>query len=118
MAGNSPLSGFVDEWIRYLALRDHRIWEFTDQPDVLRSRNGKGTAYRWLLLRAKHATRRLTPIERENIVRELRNGQQMGEQVFVVVRFDRPQGKVIAYPAAMALQAGRLRSNKGGIPWD
>ncbi len=112
-----PLRNFVSEWACYLAQRGHRVSSLPGALEVLCSRNGRDVAYRWLLLHAKRDTRRLTAIEHENIQRHLRRGRQAAEQVFVVIKFDRPEPRVVVLPAAKAIKVGRLRSDRGGIPW-
>ncbi len=114
----SALREFALEWARYLEQRGHRVKRTRSALATLLSRNGRSDRYRWLFLYAEGPTRRLTPIEREQIGRERRRGQKAGEQVFVVIKFGWPVDKVIALPAEKAVKSSRLHADKGGIPWD
>ena len=118
MDGSSPLHEFILEWVCYLKQRAHRINRIPRTLAMVRSRNGLGSRYRWLFFHAEGSARRLTAIEREHIRRQLGCGQKAGEQVYVVIKFQRPVGKVIALPATRVLKLARLRADKGGIPWD
>ncbi|MEE9294843.1 MAG: hypothetical protein V3W34_07785 [Phycisphaerae bacterium] len=117
MANSSPLRGLVWEWKQYLQERGHQT-RASRNPDVLLSRNGRGLRYRWIFLYSPDPTRSLTAIEHEQIRRELRRSAKMGQQAYVVVKFDLPVCKVVAVPAARAAKTRRLRSDRGGIPWD
>jgi len=49
--------------------------------------------------------------------RQIDQCKSTGEEGYIVVRFDLPEPKVLIMPLAKALQARRLASDKGGIPW-
>jgi hypothetical protein len=117
MAGRNPLRSFVWEWACYLAHRGHNV-KVVAPLGIVRSRNGKGAAFRWLLLHSRRATRTLTAIDHESILNQLRLGQQAGQQVFVAIKFERPVAKVVVLPAASAARMARVGSDKGGITWD
>lgn len=108
---------FVLEWASYLEQRGHRLRRTRGGFRMLLSRNERAR-YRWLFLHVQGSTRRLTPIEREQVVREHRLGQEAGERVYLVIKFTRPVVKVIALPADKAAGTLRLSADRGGIPWD
>ena len=118
MARYSDIRSLAWEWASYLEERGHGVALEADDWSVLLSRNGQGIRYRWLLLCAKRPVRRLTAIEREGIERQLRKARRAGERVYVVLRFERPEGRLLVMPAARALEEARLKSTSGGIPWD
>jgi hypothetical protein len=117
MVHRSPLGRLVGEWGAFLQLRGHSLRGHRRDPSILRSRNGR-ISYRWLFLYSDHTTRALTPIERERIQRQRRAGRVAGEQVFVVVKFERPFAKVVVLPASAIAELRRLRADKGGISWE
>lgn len=117
MAGRDLLHSFVWEWACYLAQRGHDV-KLAAPPSIVRSRNGKGTAFRWLLLHSPRATRTLTAIDHQSILNQLRLGQRAGQQVFVAIKFERPVAKVVVLPAARVVRVARIGSDKGGIAWD
>ena len=106
------------EWASYLEERGHRIALDGDDWSVLLSRNCHGICYRWLLLCAKRPVHRITAIEREAIQTQLLKGRRAREQVYVVLGFHVPEGRLLVMPAARALEEARLESSRGGIPWD
>ena len=112
------MNALASEWAAYLEERGHQVKRSPRDFNAVISRNGHGTRYRWLLLRSGRATRRLTPIEREHVERDLQRGRKAGQRVFVVIEFEPPISKLIVLPAAKVLKASRLTSAKGGIPWD
>jgi len=119
MDEDAPLVTFAEEWMRYLVGRGHAVKAPVGQPRVLLSRSIQGTRYRWLLFCSERSVKRLTAIEHEGIKRHLslkRKGKA-AEQVYVVVSFQEPVPKVVVLPAAKAFQKGRIRADKGGIPW-
>lgn len=118
MNKRSRVNALASQWAAYLEERGHHVKRSHLGFNAVTSRNSHGTRYQWLLLRSGRPTRRLTPIEREHVERELRRGRKAGERVFVVVEFEPPISKLVVLPAAKALKASRLTSAKGGIPWD
>ena len=118
MQGSLPLQRLISEWSRHLEQRGHRVRQPRGAANVVVSRNGRSTKYRWVMLHARGPVRRLTAIEHETIERELQRGCRAKDLVFVVVEFERPESKLLVLPAAMAAGIGRLRSDKGGIPWN
>jgi len=105
------------EWAAYLRERGHRV-AFADDWCMLRSRNGQGIRYRWLLLCARKPTRRLTISERETVQAQLLRGKRARERVYVVLGFHIHDGRLLVVPAARALQEPRLKTSVGGIPWE
>ena len=59
----------------------------------------------------------LTLVDRKRICRQLHLGEISGETVYMVVKFEEPSGKILVVPAAAAIKAKRLSSDRGGIPW-
>lgn len=114
----SPVQALVWEWASYLEQRGHHVKVPTDGSRILRSRNGRGTRYRWLFLHTESHSLRLTAIDHENIKQEARRARKAGESTFLVVRFERPAARVVVLPAEKAAKTGQLRSDKGGVPWD
>jgi hypothetical protein len=113
-----PLVQLADEWSTYLEGRGHKLGRPTKASDAIVSRNGQGNRYRWIFLHVEGATGRLTAVERENIRRELQHAKKGRQQAYVVIKFERPFAKLIVMPASKASGTGRLRSDKGGIPWN
>ena len=118
MQGSLPLERLVSEWSSHLEQRCHRVRRPRRAANVVVSRNGHGTRYRWVLLHARGPSRRLTAIEHETIKRELERGRRAKEQVYLVMEFERPENKLVVLPAIKAAELGQLRSDKGGIPWN
>lgn len=118
MDRSSPFSVFAAEWALYLEQYGHRVKQRPSIPGVLVSQKGHRNRYRWLLLQAHHPMRKLTPIEHAHIQEQLRLGQNAGELVYLVVRFELSIAKVIVLPAARAARSPRIRADKGGIRWD
>jgi len=113
-----PVSALVWEWASYLEQRGHQVKRSADAFGVLLSRSRLSRRYRWLFLHAERPTRRLTAIEHENIKRQIEAARKARQKAYLIVKFERPVGKVVIMPAEKAAQVGRLRSDKGGIPWD
>jgi len=109
---------FATEWIYYLEQHGHEVTQAAARADVLRSCNGRGTKYRWLLRSAENDSLLLAAGDRKDIRRQLRLARRGGEQCFLVVKFEDPGGTALVLPATEALQIRRLRSDTGGIPWD
>ena len=108
----------VQEWAEYLEGRGHEVRVPESLGNVLLSRNGRGKRYRWLLLHEAGPSRRLTPAERETVERQTRLARKAREQAYLVLKFERPEGKVVVLPMGRAISEHRLSSDKGGIPWD
>jgi len=85
---------------------------------VLLSHSKLSRRYRWMFLHTEGSTRRLTAIEHENIKRQIEAARKARQKAYLVVKFERPVDKVVVMPAEKAAQVGRVRSDKGGIPWD
>lgn len=85
---------------------------------VLRSVNSGRKRFRWLLTTARGKTRTLSQLELEDITLHLKRAEQLGEECYVVVKFEKPTGKILVIPARRALKKGRILSHKGGIGWD
>ena len=117
MGRNSSLDGFIWEWTYYLEERGHCVLPPDGPAPALQSRNGNDRCYRWLLFCSQTPTRRLTAPERRMAQRQIDQCKSTGEEGYIVVRFDLPEPKVLIMPLAKALQARRLASDKGGIPW-
>ena len=113
----SPLGCFIQEWICYLELHQHRV-KATKWPDVLVSRNCKGRRYRWLVKCTDEEIIHLTAAHQREVRSQVRVARQAGEQCYLVVKFGHPGGSAIAVPAATAAKAGWLSSSRGAIPWD
>ena len=60
----------------------------------------------------------VTAAVRREIRSQQRLARQEAQQCYLVAKFELPTGKVVAMPAATALKARRISSEKGGIPWD
>ena len=114
----AELRRFILEWVCYLEQRGQRVKRVRGALDTLLSRSGRAGRYRWLLLHVAGSTRRLTPIERENIARENRLGHKTGEQVYVAIKFSGPVDRVVVLSAENAARSPCLRADTGGIPWD
>ena len=106
------------EWAWYLEEHGHRVESEENDPTIVRSQNGRGTRYRWLLLWAEKPARRLRALERRRVRTELETGKKGREHVYVVVAFERPTNRLLIVPAARALRLPVLSSDKGGIPWE
>ena len=118
MSEYSPVYTLVWEWAGYLEQRGHQVKQPANAFGVLLSRNSRRRGYRWVFLHAEGPTRRLTAIEHENIKRQTVAARKARQKAYLIVKFERPVGKVVIMPAEKAAQVGRLRSDKGGIPWD
>ncbi|HUW85138.1 MAG TPA: hypothetical protein VMZ31_20335 [Phycisphaerae bacterium] len=115
---NSPaVAEFVCEWSEYLKQHGHAVKQIPNASNIVRSRN-TCRYYRWVTLLARRGARRLTAIERQHFQQQLRLARRNHEKLYVVVKFDYPTQKVGIIPAEAVLETGRIRSNKGGIPWD
>ena len=118
MGRYSQLDVLICQWTKYLKQRGHHVNRSDGLANVLLSRNGQAIRYRWLLLHARSKTRRFTAIEHENIQRQVRLGHKSRAQVYVVVKFDRPTGKILILPAGKAAKMGQFSADRGGIPWE
>ena len=113
MAGfNAPR----DSWCNYLLPRGHRVAKSLSR-GIVTSCNGS-MAYRWVLFAVADDVRVLSPADRKRIQRELHYGCKTRLVVYIVAHFGPPFGKLVVLPAELALAAGRLASDKGGIPWE
>lgn len=118
MKKGAPRSVLMHEWACYLAQREHEIKPCTSDPDVLLSRNNAGPRYRWLFAQSDGNSLRLTAADHEHIERQARHARRKGERPYLVVKFERPQPKVVVLPATAAARARVLSAHQGGIPWD
>ena len=118
MGDDSLLHSFVWEWMLYLEERGHYVHPPGPARTFLRSRNGAGKSYLWVLLCARGPDRRLTAAERKHMQEHILDSETEGEEAYLVVRFELPAAKVLIIPLAKALEEKRLVSDKGGIPWE
>ena len=107
-----------EEWAGYLRERGQPLSRPRGINCVLASRNSGGKHYRWLLLTARGKSRSLSRAEQEDVALNLKRADRLGEDAFVVVKFEKPVCKVVILPAETVLKKGRILSRKGGIPWD
>lgn len=115
---NNVLSCIETKWRNYLEGRGHRIYQAGSGLRVVRSRDGSKVRYRWLLLVGEQAIRRLNKSERVEIQHHLNQAKKEREHVYLVVGFRRAPRRIVVLPAGVALKAGRVRSDKGGIAWN
>lgn len=118
MDGSSPIAVLFCEWVSYLWDRGHRLRRPSAFGYILLSRNGRGRRFRWLFLHSKKPWIRLTSIDREAINHQMDLARKAREKAYLVVKFEHPEPKLLILPARTAMKAGRLHSDKGGIPWD
>jgi len=108
---------FTAEWRAYLDNRGHDVGTTGGVAGVLTSRDRAGKRYRWLLLVARGKTRALTPEEAEDVRYHLGRGMDRKQETYVVIRFEKPQPKVVVLRADKALEQKRILARKGGVPW-
>lgn len=118
MTNHTARDDLETAWARYLTQRNHEVRRVPTLPHVLSSRNGCDRSYRWFLLHAEGRSMRLTAIDHENVSRQINLARKAGQEAYVVVKFDRPEPKVVVIPAEKAAKMGRISSKTGGIPWD
>jgi hypothetical protein len=106
----------AERWCNYLQPRGHLVKKSPSR-GIVTSRNGPGR-YRWVLFAVADNVRILSPADRKRIHRELDHGRKARQVVYIVAHFGPPFGKLVVLPAESALAAGRLASDKGGIPWE
>jgi hypothetical protein len=63
-------------------------------------------------------THRLNRPDTTAIHQCLRESRHRKEQCYLVVGFLREPGRIVVVPAAAALKARRIRSDKGGLAWE
>ena len=112
------LRRFSEEWGRYLRQHGHLLAEGSEGSEIVVSRNGRGRRFRWLLRATDNDSILLGPAYRKTIRRQARLARRAGERCFLVVTFWHPESKVLVMPALEAVKAKRIRSNRGGIPWE
>jgi len=117
MDSSASQTAFACEWADYLKQHGHMVKKISGAPDVVRSRNTRHR-YRWIILLGRGSARRLTAAERGRLQRQRQLAKRQREKLYLVVKFERPQQKVTVLPVEAALKAGRIRSDRGGIPWD
>ena len=117
MYEHMSLRTLVSEWARYLEERGHVVRRLPNAPEVLLSRNRGRRGYRWLLFHTEQPTRGLTAIEHETLAKQARIARKAREKAYLVIKFERPEAKVVVLPASRAVKARRLCWDKGGIPW-
>ena len=117
MERNKPLLEFQGEWEEFLGERGHKVSSPRGIGCVLRSLDPAGRGYRWLLLSAPGKSRTLSPAERQDVRHHLARAEKLRQGAYVVIRFRKPETKVIVLPAATALERSRILPAKGGIPW-
>lgn len=61
---------------------------------------------------------RLAAAAHEFIRRELSEGAKRGQKVYIVVKFEPPEGRVVVVAAEKAAKMRAIRCDRGGIPWD
>lgn len=84
---------------------------------MLQSRDAAGKGYRWLLIIAQGRSKTLKRSELEDVKYHLRRARDLKQKVYVAIRFQRPESKVIILPADRVLKRKRILPSKGGIPW-
>jgi len=118
MSAQPGVQAFAQEWMAYLEERGHAIHWPPEGHFTICSRNGEGRRYRWLLMHSERPRRRLTPIEHETLRREHELAEMASGAAYLVIKFERPEPKVLVLPAGKAARMGWLTPEKGGIPWD
>jgi len=108
---------FQREWETFLAKRGHKVDLPKGATCVLQSRNAGGKQYRWLVFAAPGRSKTLNRFELEDLKQHLKRARSLRETVYVVVRFEEPEQKVIVMPADKVLKRKRILPTKGGIPW-
>ena len=85
---------------------------------IIRSINGSKRRYRWLLRVSENPSWNIGKSEQTAISRQLAAAKRANEAVYLVVGFLPEPKRIVVVPAAGALKAGRVRSDKGGIAWE
>lgn len=118
MNPNGMLGCLEARWRKLLEQRGHYIYRKIIHPNVIRSRNDSKKRYRWLLRIEDSPTRHLSKSERAEIQQHLRQAKRCKEIAYLVIGFTQEPKRIVAIPAVVALEAGYISSNKGGIAWD
>ena len=106
------------KWRNYLEGRGHYVYRTGRQLGVIRSRNSNKVRYRWLLLVGWGPKCTLTKSEQAYIRQHLHQAKAQKEATYLIVGFVEDPGRIIVLPANVAIKAGCVRSDKGGIAWD
>lgn len=114
---NHTLHWLEASWRKYLEESGHHIYKTPSRQDVLRSRNSQKVRYRWLLLVGHSLERTLSKSELYDIRQNLRQAKAQKEATYLVVGFVKEPSRILVLPADAALEAGHIRSDKGGIAW-
>ena len=85
--------------------------------DVISSYSKEHNSFRWLLFVAEGQIKRISLSQMQQLAKEIKVAREEGQKPYVVVRFAVPRPKVIIMPAESVLGIGRVRSERGGIPW-
>ena len=107
-----------ETWVAYLLKQGHRVTKTPRNVTVVRSRNGSRGCYRWLLWVSENPTRSFSRPERAEIRMQLRQADRRRETAYLVVGFLCEPRRIVVVPAAAALKAGQVGSDKGGIAWE
>jgi len=107
-----------NRWQHYLRKHGHYICKTSKDILVMRSRNGKKKRYRWLLFTGQPPGRLLKRFEQAAVLQHLQQAESDNEAIYLVVGFIDDSGRIVVLPATAALEAGYIRSHKGGIDWD
>ena len=118
MNEQKALNTLREEWSRGLRKRGQLVKPARGISCVLRSVNSGRKRYRWLLMTARGKSRSLSQEEQQDLISHLARAEQLGEEAYAVVLFEKPTLKLVVIPARRALEKKRILSRKGGIPWD
>ena len=118
MRPDDSLAGFREEWADFLGRRHHKIWTARGPGCVVRSHDGAGHRYRWILFVVTGKSKVLTSRDRASIKHHLAVGLRQRQKVYLVIRFGDGINKVLVMPAERVRKRKRILARKGGIPWN